>query len=59
MTKYYEEYSRSEIRSMFGMDLEDELDGYEEDVDLDSEEAEEECCGRCMRCLGMSTSDFM
>jgi hypothetical protein len=37
---------------------EDEEDDDNEDLDDDAASFEYECCGRCMKCLGLSEKDF-
>lgn len=51
-TAYWSQWNHAELMSMFGVELETE-------VDADFEQEEKHFCGNCMNCLGLSWKDFM
>jgi hypothetical protein len=58
-TAYLNLYSHAEVMSMYGVDLDQDIDT---DLDLgddDTRVEQERCCGNCMDCLGLSWRDFM
>jgi hypothetical protein len=62
MHAYWAQWSRSELMSMQGVDM-DNLDAIfrqdDCDADLCQDEPEEGCCSDCMDCLGLSWRDFL
>jgi hypothetical protein len=59
-TAYWNQWSRSELLSMQGVELDEEHDDQDIDRDeKDTEEQEKDCCSGCMKCLGLSWGDFI
>jgi hypothetical protein len=57
-TLYYEQWSSTEIMSMHGVEIEDDMELCQDDDDTESRQWGCDCAN-CMDCLGLSWRDFI
>lgn len=58
-TEYWDQWNLSDIMSMHGVEVDACHDEDQCDDQNDRVEGEEQCCSGCMKCLGLSWSDFV